>query len=726
MAIAKDLYDVRINDQGFILATSPQQPARIMERASVFENRFAQGDRSELDFSDWWQYIQTDWSGGWALDQDRWKDNAKFFVSNSGDVLTKTGQISPAYVGNQKTGITGNDVGNFVSSEFNGAAYYGSDDTVSSRAYLYKQTATDGNVTAVADATPLLSEGITGMDVGENLLIIAEKTQVRSLNTSDTLADLVVTGGTALDTNDPHPVKLFRDASGTAVYVGNGHILLKLTAINATAATGADVHTFSAETVITKLEVYNNELYIATKRFDTNGSSLAKAQLWKMQADATLVLVHEFQESYIDCIYPYQGRGTGGQVLMIMTGSSGFFYTLNTSGDLNRFGPVFNADVTTFDANTPGSPSTNFRVAFSNQVAEIDGIAYFGAYDKWTNSTIIVPRYNSSIFQFDGIAFSKYNESATNNLAINGVLAFKGTASNVGLNWLNKDQKTTSTTASFLQSWDNITTPTYNIFTFEQHIFDGGSPNIDKYFYAVLVTFVPFGDGGSLTIRYKLDDASSYTNLVLAALPNSGDTSYIAYFPANTTGKRLKLRISLGNNDTTDKDILKSINTLYLPLPDYKHQWRLNLKIQQNMTLKDGNTQEIKNPKTLRNFLWDLLYNKQAIDFEDIDYFSFTLNDASFTASSTTIAIDEDTDNVAEQGIVKMGSEWIKYTAKKKNNLDALTRAYRNTIAASASDNSAVEHSKYRVIVTEIQEKQYVSEDPLNPEWIISLVLREV
>src|SRR3990167_8567263 len=87
MPINKNNYDIRINSQGYILAPSPQIPGRVMERGPLYENRFAQGDRSYTDFSFYWFWAMTDWSGGLKVDSE-WADDAKFYRRKNVDIFT--------------------------------------------------------------------------------------------------------------------------------------------------------------------------------------------------------------------------------------------------------------------------------------------------------------------------------------------------------------------------------------------------------------------------------------------------------------------------------------------------------------------------------------------------------------------------------------------------------------------------------------------------------------
>lgn len=88
----KNKFHVALDGQGLILQGAPDRPAYIARNAPVYGTRFASGDRDYNDLSQWWYFIQTDWSGGFK-DSQSWADDAKFYYSANIDAFSKTGSI---------------------------------------------------------------------------------------------------------------------------------------------------------------------------------------------------------------------------------------------------------------------------------------------------------------------------------------------------------------------------------------------------------------------------------------------------------------------------------------------------------------------------------------------------------------------------------------------------------------------------------------------------------
>src|SRR3990167_11297348 len=88
----KSKFHIAIDGQGLILQGAPDRLAYEMKQAPIYGNRFAQGDRSYGDFSFWWFWTQTDWSGG-LKETPNWADDAKFKSSKNIDAFSVGGQL---------------------------------------------------------------------------------------------------------------------------------------------------------------------------------------------------------------------------------------------------------------------------------------------------------------------------------------------------------------------------------------------------------------------------------------------------------------------------------------------------------------------------------------------------------------------------------------------------------------------------------------------------------
>ena len=92
MSTKKNKYHISIDSIGCMLSGTPENPSRNVSRQPVFGNRFASGDRDYTDFSIWWYWAQTDWSGGFK-DQKQWEDDAKFYYSVNVDTWSEIGAV---------------------------------------------------------------------------------------------------------------------------------------------------------------------------------------------------------------------------------------------------------------------------------------------------------------------------------------------------------------------------------------------------------------------------------------------------------------------------------------------------------------------------------------------------------------------------------------------------------------------------------------------------------
>lgn len=85
-------YHVALNNIGLILQNAPTNPAYSVEQAPLYNNRFAQGDRTYDDFAKWWYWAQTDWFQGIKNDTS-WDDDAKYYLSTNIDTFSEVGSI---------------------------------------------------------------------------------------------------------------------------------------------------------------------------------------------------------------------------------------------------------------------------------------------------------------------------------------------------------------------------------------------------------------------------------------------------------------------------------------------------------------------------------------------------------------------------------------------------------------------------------------------------------
>ena len=92
MDYKRSLYNIGLNGNGYLLTNIARKRPRIMSQSSVFGTRFAQGDRSYLDFNLWWYWAQSEWSNGFK-DKVSWADDGKYYFSSNIDAFSKVGSL---------------------------------------------------------------------------------------------------------------------------------------------------------------------------------------------------------------------------------------------------------------------------------------------------------------------------------------------------------------------------------------------------------------------------------------------------------------------------------------------------------------------------------------------------------------------------------------------------------------------------------------------------------
>lgn len=88
----KSLYHVALDGVGLILQGAPDQIAYRQTQAPVYGTRFASGDRDYNDLSQWWYFVQTDWSGGFK-ESVAWANDAKYYYAANIDTWSEIGTI---------------------------------------------------------------------------------------------------------------------------------------------------------------------------------------------------------------------------------------------------------------------------------------------------------------------------------------------------------------------------------------------------------------------------------------------------------------------------------------------------------------------------------------------------------------------------------------------------------------------------------------------------------
>ena len=182
------------------------------------------------------------------------------------------------------------------------------------------------------------------------------------------------------------------------------------------------------------------------------------------------------------------------------------------------------------------------------------------------------------------------------------------------------------------------------------------------------------------------------------------------------------LRIDLASDGTNTPGVL-DLTLEYLPMPDYKKQWTLNINAGDEVKRLDGALVETTG-RELKSRLERMWWTKSALDFQDLDYATTLVNDASFDASETTITVDS-TYDFPEQGRLRVDDEEILYTGKTPTTFTGCTRGARGTLASTHDDDSVINNA-YRVIIIDVNETTPILLEDKELEYQVGIMLREV
>ena len=158
----------------------------------------------------------------------------------------------------------------------------------------------------------------------------------------------------------------------------------------------------------------------------------------------------------------------------------------------------------------------------------------------------------------------------------------------------------------------------------ESSIIDFDLFNVDKFFGGFTVYHQPLTSGCSITLKIKIDNASSWTTIGTNNVANS--VSFDCQLLTNNIGKKIQYRIELDTTVSTATPIVEDIVIRYILNPVIKKKWTMDLLIASNIPEYNRKM----SAKDIDKNLWGTL-QKGVIKFTDIDG---TVYDA--TKSGTT------------------------------------------------------------------------------------------
>lgn len=704
----KGIYHVAIDGVGLILQGAPDRMAYRQQQAPVYGQRFASGDRDYNDLSQWWYFVQTDWSGGFK-DSVSWANDAKYYYSTNIDTWSEQGAIKLAR--NQVLDEDFNEdiiCGAVVTIAGTNYQVVGGTDGSDSRPHIYRASQGQGNSWTDISTTT----------IGTNQNVISQLSSqsgilwVSTVGVGNTWVVITYDGTTWTDqsanintgaglTYSPASSRTHCHYQGTTyVFVDNSfnnqYALVKTTKTNPSAA-GDWTKVFEMLNVdglpVASCAVAGNIYYLV------NGGTLGM-ELWVYNiAGATNTLLQSF---------PNTGSanwGVGDKLIVNLNGvliislPSNQIWTLNTStGALVRIW-FKDSDKANLDFNISTPVITNGCVISESKAhwgnAVYDGVNLHTGYRDFNDGT------NSLYMLYVDAADRIWQTSS-------------GDASKLYVshpsNWSDYKGATDNKNYLIFSNFDNVA-------------------GVDKIAYSATILFKPLASGQSIEVEYllgELTSGASWTSLGTASATIDGTTvrDKTFFFGTAVIFKKIWFRVKLeagGSNTPTMNDLVME----YLPIPTYKKLWILRANCGDEVNRLDGQ-QVDKKGRELRGRLEVAWWTKAILDFQDFDYATTTVQNNPLAASDTTLTVPAGgTRDFPEQGRLKIEDEEIFYTGKTDTTFTGLTRGARGTRAVSHAQNTVVNNA-YKVIITDLANDVPIAlEGKQGMEYVTQLTIRE-
>jgi hypothetical protein len=706
-------FHVALDGVGLLLQGAPAAPAYQMKNAPVYGTRFASGDRDYNDLSQWWYLIQTDWSAG-IKDTISFVDDAKYYYSSNIDASSQSGSIKLSRAQTDINTFTEN-VKAIKESYLSGFVriFYGTDVNGTSGlpvVYMY--------------------DGATYTDITTASLFTGH-TQVAFFEDNGEQMFVGMTGYTAGG-----------GGNSWAVFTSSNNGTLVRQSSNI-----AGVMAYTPRSA--RAGVYiDGIMYIfagGSGSFD-NRCSIVKTAVKSptVAGDYSLVSV----------INPI------GYVLTA-TGFQGNLYYLqyvNSTIDFRQYDLSSNTDTSIFTFDGVDLGSTGEYGCFSGLLKVLNGeiIITIPSKDVWTYDGSNVTRiYNKDTFKSTDINSVVAVANLTNGAIIAESKAWWGNLMYDGTAVFNTEKPASDTDTDTNSMFESLSTGTrYMIGSENTKAVKAISPtgttyksgasgnaflvlnqydklqSIDKLLNTVTIGFSRFASGQSIDVYYTMEPTpaislSGWTLLGTASYAVDGGTvtSKELPFPVGTTAKKIWFRINLSSTSATTTPALSDFTLEYLPMPNYKKEWEIRINGADEVKRLDGRLVETTG-RELKSRLERMWWNKSALDFQDLDYATTTLNGAISDATSTTITVNS-TKDFPEQGRFRVDDEEFLYTNKTPTTFTGCTRGARGT-RATTHTTSTVAHNAYRVLVMGISEQVPILLEDKSVEYVVGLSLREV
>lgn len=692
----KSKYHAALDGIGILLQGAPGILAREVKQAPIYGQRYASGDRNYTDFSFWWFWAQTDFSGGQKEDAS-WEDDTKFHSSEGVNVVDRVGSIILNWALTNSQSVAKNMTYNDYGDCSGGSMIVGRNNTDQK---MRVTNVLDGS-TAWEDTAVGASEKISCCDgLGDGTLYLGCNTVGSGASTLKTTV-----GGAASD------VGTFTSGSGIRAIVpysqGDGLYLFTFNA-------GIYFYSRAAGTFTQKTTAYPYAMAVtSTSAGNENGKGawLIGDRVYFLVTEPNQFKTQLWAYDIGDNAYAHIYTWAGGVKITRVVERSDALYLFDIDNNTQLLG-IWKYTVASggleriFQIGRPGDTST-----LKGNVVHNATYIYF-AVDDGTSDYQIWQIDNSDAI-FTGITPpASYATSIS-------MLASYGTG---GLTVIKNGASGTNKFDSFSSLPNSVRLTTGYLKT---SIFDGNIPAIDKLFHSVTLNFNQLTTSQSITVEYSLDGGVTFTSLGSVSNATDGGTitSKTLYFGSAIVSKTIMLKFTLTSAGGSASATLNAFSTQYVPVPDVVKSWQLNINAGSSVKRLDGGLVD-KPGRELKSQLERSWITKSLVDFQDIDYAGTTINNGgTLSASATTITVLTTAD-FPEQGRLRCENEEMTYTGKTPTTFTGVTRGARGTTAATHADVSVINNA-YRVIITDMSERVPIMLDGRNLEYNVNVAIRE-
>ena len=696
----KSKFHVALDGQGLLLQGAPDRLAYQQGQAPIYGTRFASGDRSYNDLSQWWYFVQTSWAAGFK-DSVSWADDAKYYYATNIDSWSENGAIKLTRKPVLHKDFT-EEISCGAEIEVNGTTrkYIGTYDNASNEPLIYEYIDPNWNDIYAGQSTS--NQNIISQLSGRAGVMWISAVGVGTTNVVVTWSGSAFTDQSSNLYNGGATISFQPGSSRCHVhYQGKTYVFVddslndKYALVKTSSSNPTGVGDWSKVFEVTAVdglpvacEVYNGFIY-----YILNFSSKAELHAWSI-ADSTDTLVTTFQNVSIS------NWGVGDKLLKVLNGK--LIITIPTKEiwqiDGSTLTRIYVADQYKFNNfNSEARAYLGAGCVLADNKAFWGNLMYDGTYfhNTWKELSDSVSSAVYPLF-IDSSGIIYHTDSVDDTILYSFTLTGSVYKGSTNKNYL------------IFNNFDLVS-------------------GVDKLAYSLTVIFKPLISGQSISIEYLLGElttSATWTVLGTASYAVDGGsvTDKTFFFDDATTFKKMWIRVKFtaGGSDTpTMNDIIME----YLPVPTFKKTWAINVNCGDDVKRLDGALVATVG-RELKGRLERAWWTKSVLDFQDLDYATTLVNDASFEAGDVTITVDSTAD-FPEQGRIRIDDEEITYTGKTPTTFTGCTRGARGTRAVAHSDDSVVNNA-YRVIITELSVRVPVVLEDTEIEYIIGLGLREV